>query len=47
MMLERCRRQLTEEEDNEVFQIVEPYARGLRKYFAHKEKRNIISQTIN
>ncbi len=38
-VLERYRRQLTEDEDNEVFEIFEPYARGLGKYFAYyKEK---------
>jgi hypothetical protein len=31
MMLERRRRQLTEDEDNEVFEIVEPYLKALRK----------------
>lgn len=35
MILERHRRQLTEEEDNEIFEIIEPHTRGLRKYFVH------------
>jgi hypothetical protein len=44
LVLERYRRQLAEDEDNEVFEIIEPYARGLRKYFAYyKEKRKISS----
>ncbi|HEV8405590.1 MAG TPA: hypothetical protein VGQ13_06770 [Nitrososphaera sp.] len=34
-VLERYRRQLTEAEDNEVFEIVEPYTRALRNYFAY------------
>ena len=42
MMLERSRRQLTEGEDDEVFRIVQPYTRGLRKYFSHyKPKRKV------
>jgi hypothetical protein len=44
VVLQRYRRQLTEDEDNEVFEIIEPYTRGLRKYFAYyKEKRKISS----
>ena len=40
LVLERYRRQLTEHEDNEVFEITESHARGLRKYFAYyKVKR--------
>jgi hypothetical protein len=40
MVLERHRRQLAEDEDSEVFRIVRPYTRGLRKYFSHyKAKR--------
>jgi len=35
IMLERRGRQLTKDEDIEIFEIVEPYARGLRKYFAY------------
>ncbi len=38
MVLERRRRQLTEEEDSEVFEIVQPYARALRKYFSYYKK---------
>jgi hypothetical protein len=38
-VLERYRRQLTENEDNEVFEIVEPYARALRNYFAYYKPR--------
>ena len=38
-VLERYRRQLTEGEDSEVFGIVEPYARGLREYFAYYKKK--------
>ncbi|MEP0826657.1 MAG: hypothetical protein HRF40_14365 [Nitrososphaera sp.] len=40
MVLERHRRQLAQEEDDEIFEIVEPYTRGLRKYFSYyKHKR--------
>ena len=40
LMLERHKRELTEDEDNEIFEIIEPYTRGLRQYFAYyKEKR--------
>ena len=35
MILERYRRQLSTEEDNEVFEIVQPYIEVLRKYFAY------------
>jgi hypothetical protein len=35
MLLERYRRQLSEEEDNEVFEIVQPHLKVLRKYFAY------------
>ncbi|WP_187147712.1 hypothetical protein [Candidatus Nitrososphaera gargensis] len=39
LVLERYRRQLTEDEDNEVFEIIERYTNGLRKYFSyHKPK---------
>ena len=39
MILERYRRQLSIEEDNEVFEIVERYTRKLRKYFAYYKDR--------
>jgi hypothetical protein len=39
MVLERYRRQLSIEEDNEVFEIVERYTRKLRKYFAYYKDR--------
>ena len=35
MILERYRRRLSEQEDNEVFEIVQPYIKVLRKYFAY------------
>lgn len=35
MILERYRRQLSKEEDNEVFEIVQPHIKVLRKYFAY------------
>jgi hypothetical protein len=35
IILERYRRQLSEEEDNEVFEIVQPQIKVLRKYFAY------------
>jgi hypothetical protein len=35
MILERYRRQLSQEEDNEVFEIVQPHIEVLRKYFAY------------
>jgi hypothetical protein len=38
-VLERYRRQLTEDEDNEVFEIVEPHTRALRSYFAHYKRK--------
>ena len=40
IVLERHKRQLTEEEDNEVFEIVETYARGLRNYFSYYWKKS-------
>lgn len=40
MVLERNRRQLTEDEDSEVFEIVEPYMRGLRKYFSYYKRKS-------
>lgn len=39
IVLERHRRQLSEEEDNEVFGIVKPYTRGLREYFAYYKRK--------
>jgi hypothetical protein len=39
MILERYRRQLTEEEDNEVFELVSSYLKVLRKYFAYYKDR--------
>jgi hypothetical protein len=39
MVLERYRRQLSAEEDNEVFEIVERYTGELRKYFAYYKDR--------
>jgi hypothetical protein len=39
MILERYRRQLTKEEDNEVFEIVSSYIKVLRKYFAYYKDR--------
>ena len=35
MILERYRRQLSKEEDNEVFETIQPYIEVLRKYFAY------------
>ena len=35
MILERYRRRLSEQEDNEVFEIVQPYIKVLTKYFAY------------
>ncbi len=40
IILERYRRQLSNEEDNEIFEIVQVYAKALRKYFSYyKDKR--------
>jgi hypothetical protein len=39
MVLERYRRQLSSEEDDEVFEIVVQYTRELRKYFAYYKDR--------
>lgn len=40
LVLERYKRELTEDEKNEVFEIVEPYTKNLRQYFAYyKEKQ--------
>ncbi len=46
MVLERYRRQLTKEEDNEVFEIIEPYAKGLRKYFSYYKPKRKSRQTL-
>lgn len=40
MVLERHRRELSQDEDNEVFEIVEPYGRGLRKYFSYYKRKS-------
>jgi hypothetical protein len=40
LVLERYRRQLTDDEDNELFEVIEPHVGGLRKYFRYyKESR--------
>src|ERR687889_1979014 len=40
IILERYRRQLSKEEDDEIFEIVQLYAKALRKYFSYyKDKR--------
>ena len=39
MVLERHKRQLSEDEDNEVFEIVNSYTTGLRKYFAYYKRK--------
>src|ERR687893_3038582 len=40
IILERYRRQLSDEEDDEIFEIVQLYAKALRKYFYYyKDKR--------
>jgi hypothetical protein len=39
IVLERYRRQLSSEEDDEVFEIIEQYTRDLRKYFAYYKDR--------
>jgi hypothetical protein len=41
VILERYRRQLTDEEDNELFEIVSSYIKVLRKYFAYYKDRRI------
>jgi len=41
LVLERCKRELTEDEKNEVFGIVEPYTEGLRQYFAYYKEKQI------
>ncbi|MEO9363185.1 MAG: hypothetical protein ABI348_04720 [Nitrososphaera sp.] len=38
LVLERHRRQLTQEEQDEVFATIEPYTKGLRGYFAYYKK---------
>lgn len=38
LMLERHKRELTEGEEDEIFGIIEPYTRGLRKYFSYYKK---------
>jgi hypothetical protein len=41
IILERYQRQLSDEEDNEIFEIVELYTKALRKYFSYyKEKKD-------
>jgi hypothetical protein len=45
MILERYRRQLSKEEDNEVFEIVHPYIEVLRKYFAYYKDTQRYTQT--
>lgn len=40
LVLERYRRQLTEDEDNEVFEIIERYTNGLRKYFSYYKPKH-------
>ena len=40
IILERYRRQLSDEEDDEIFEIVQLYAKALRNYFNYyKDKR--------
>jgi hypothetical protein len=39
LMLERHKRTLTEEENEEIFQMIEPYTKSLRRYFAYYKKR--------
>ncbi len=40
IILERYQRQLSNEEDNEIFEIVQVYTKALRKYFSYyKEKK--------
>jgi hypothetical protein len=40
MVLERYKRQLSTEEDDELFKVVEGYTRDLRKYFAYYKDRS-------
>lgn len=42
IVLERHRRLLTEDEDKEVFEIIGPYAKGLRKYFSYYKRKSSI-----
>ncbi|MDQ3872644.1 MAG: hypothetical protein M3258_03420 [Thermoproteota archaeon] len=39
IVLERYRRQLSAEEDDELFKVIERYIRELRKYFAYYKDR--------
>ena len=39
MMIERHRRQLSEEENNEVFELTDRHAARLRRYFAYYKER--------
>jgi hypothetical protein len=39
VILERYRRQLSNEEDNEIFEIVQLYTKALRKYFSYYKDR--------
>lgn len=39
LMLERHKRTLTEEENEEIFQMIAPYTKSLRRYFAYYKKR--------
>lgn len=39
IILERYRRQLSNEEDNEIFEIVQIYTKALRKYFSYYKDR--------
>jgi len=39
IILERYKRQLSEEEDNEVFEIIRSHTTTLRKYFAYYKDR--------
>ena len=44
LVLERHRRQLTEAEENEVFEIVRHHSKNLRKYFLYyKEKKQSVA----
>ena len=39
LMLERHKRELTQGEEDEIFEIVEPHTRVLRQYFAYYKKK--------
>lgn len=39
LMIERHQRTLTEEENEEIFQMIEPYTKSLRRYFAYYRVR--------